>query len=201
MPFPTSRTAAAGTVVLLARPLTVLVVTANDQRAWTQDGSVSTISFIQHGSVADVLDVLGIAQRDARRITFPEAAPDEELLIGEEPGWIAVLEPNNSLGVRPQVVRAMSNLGRHVALYRSVNSDMAFVAAERGAEVRRFDPLLWPDEQRGEPLAEERGLVFGRPDTPDPYEQAVLLVERVTGARLTRQWLYEVPRRAYRSTW
>jgi hypothetical protein len=100
-------------------------------------------------------------------------------------------------GVTPDIVSRLSEAGRYVSLYRSVNEKMTFVYAERGLEKRHFDPLVWPSDQRGEPLSEERGLVFGEPERIYPYEQAVVLIERITGLRITEEWLFHVPRLIY----
>lgn len=102
----------------------------------------------------------------------------------------------------------LSSGRRQVALYRSVNAVMTFLHAVDGVVTRRFDPLLFPDEQQGVPLPEEAGLVFGwdveeddevasASTQPDPFRQAVFLLERLTDGTLTSEWLFETPRSVY----
>jgi hypothetical protein len=62
---------------------------------------------------------------------------------------------------------------------------MSFALFVDGERRRRFDPLGWPDEQYGEPLPEEQGLVFG---VEHPLEEGLRLLERITGLQLDEQW-------------
>jgi hypothetical protein len=165
---------------------------------WVHDTAVATLTFVSGLGVSDVATALGVSARAPRPATLGDVDPDYEVLIGAESDWTVLLEPYGFAGVTSQVIQQLSARGRLTSLYRSVNEHMTFVYAEGGAERRRFDPLLWPDQQWGDPLAEERGLIFGDPEAVYPYEQAVVLLERITGLRITDEWLFDVARHAYR---
>lgn len=165
---------------------------------WVEDTAVATLTFVSGLDVSEVARVLGASAETPRLATLGDVDPDNEVLVGTENGWTVLLEPYGAAGVTPQVVAQLSARGRLTSLYRSVNEDMTFVYAEGGTERRRFDPLLWPGQQWGDPLPEERGLIFGDPDRVYPYEQAVVVVERITGSRITEEWLFHVARSVYR---
>lgn len=166
---------------------------------WVHDTAAATMTFVAGLAVHDVADVLGIGTASGRVATIGEVDPGSEVLLGVEDQWLVLLELYGFAGIAPGVAAQLSVQGKCASLHCSVNQDMIFAYAEGGAEKRRFDPLLWPDEQWGEPLPEESGLIFGDPDRAYPYEQAVVLLERITGLHMTEEWLFDVPRLVYRA--
>jgi hypothetical protein len=164
-----------------------------DTYSWVPDAPVSTISLVSAPSVEEVVNNLGLVPigREADLGDLDE----DEVLLGLHDGWVSVLEVYgwDTRGL----LKRLSRHDRVALLYKSVNEDMQFAYAERGDVLRKFDPNLWPDEQWGTPLPQEEGLAFGWSQDVYPYGEAVRLMERVTGLRLTDDWL-EAPRSAYR---
>ena len=167
------------------------------------DPPVTAVTFIKGQSPADVLRVLGAVDRAALQerstdyggLVLVDASGREMhgVSVSDEPGgWTAFVEPNGFAGQHRPLVKRLSAAGALVCYYRSVNADMQFVYAERGVERRRFDPLLWPDEQWGEPLPQESAFAFGFADDRDPGEQAILLVETLTGLHVSSDWLAQL---------
>jgi hypothetical protein len=113
----------------------------------------------------------------------------EPMLVGRIGPWLTLLAYNGFLLSVPEVAADVSRVGRVVVIHQSVNADMAFVLAEGGEVLRHFDPLLdGPGEGDGDPLPEEAGLPFGDAGAPI-WPTAFVLLERVTGQRITQEWL------------
>lgn len=113
----------------------------------------------------------------------------------EEDGWVMLQEPNGTAGINPSLTERLSRSGSLIALYCGINAELEFRYATGGTLVRVFDPLAWPDGERGDPLPEEADLVFGLPEEQhNPFQQAVVLAERLTGLRLTNEWVLHRPR-------
>jgi hypothetical protein len=124
---------------------------------------------------------------------YPLGEGNDTVFVDTFGGAVVAAEFNGWAGTEEQRARTLSAIGSHTALYRSVNADMRFVHARRGAVVRTFDPLLYVAEGA---LAEEEGLPFGWPGRP--AAAALMLVERLTGVRLERSWLLDVAHPTYR---
>jgi len=101
--------------------------------------------------------------------------------------WTVIVEPNGWMLTSPGTAERVSVGGELVSLYWNVNALMQFIAARDGTLIRRFDPLLYKQQSIGRPLPEEADLPFGHPG--DPRGAAIQLAERLTGVRLTRDWL------------
>jgi Family of unknown function (DUF6461) len=111
----------------------------------------------------------------------------EPLLVGGLDGWLVLIAPNGFEFSPPEVVAGASMLGRVVSAYWNVNGVMRFLVADAGRITRRFDPVIYGDAE-GNPLPEEADLPFGEPGEP-LSAMSLLLAERLTGQRVTRDWL------------
>lgn len=154
---------------------------------------MSTICLVT-GSVSDVVASLGFSA-SGRPASLGNVGDDESLL-DQHGSWTSVLQVYAT--PTDELLASLSGHDRVACLYKSVNEVMDFAYAEQGDVMRRFDPLLWPDEQRGKPLAEENGLAFGWTEDVYPYSEAVRLMERVCGLTLDDEWMHR-QRTAYRN--
>ncbi|MGN6378998.1 MAG: DUF6461 domain-containing protein [Gaiellales bacterium] len=117
---------------------------------------------------------------------YPDGYGNDTVQIDALDGAVVCVESNGWAGVDDARACRLSAGGCSVAAYRSVNADMQFVFARRGEIIRSFDPLLYDSSGA---LAEEAGLPFGHPGSPTAA--AFALIERLTGAGLTREWLID----------
>ena len=111
--------------------------------------------------------------------------------VDQVDGWTVVVEPNGWLLTVPDTAESVSASGELVSVFWNVNALTQFIVAKDGMIIRRFDPLLYEQPTTGEPLPEEAGLPVGHPG--EPRLAAVELAERLTGVRLTRDWLLNQP--------
>jgi hypothetical protein len=181
-----------------------------ERYAWLRDSDLEAfcISVATRGDVDRLAAIFGADRSSETTATFFEAwhrSIDEDedggandvVQIGELDGCVVATEPNGWTGADEGVAAEASRGGRYVSFYRSVNADMRLVVAIDGVAVREFDPLLYePDIDPGEPLAEEGDLPFGDPD--DCETAAFVLIERLTGVRVTAEWLLNERRPAFR---
>jgi hypothetical protein len=91
-----------------------------------------------------------------------------------------------------EVLQRLSVDGIAVNVFWNVNAVIRFSYARNGALVRDFDGLLYdsPDE----PIPEEHGFAWG---DDRPRESVLGVMERLTGIRLSREWLLATPRRTF----
>lgn len=167
-----------------------------NEYAWAEDIMAMTATFVAYtGPVGDVLRAAERMWESGPRTTF-ERAPDlvggfdpyqEPLLVDGMDGWLVLIAPNGFEFSLPEVVAATSKLGRVVSAYWNVNAVMRFLVGDAGRITRRFDPVIYGDAE-GDALPEEADLPFGAPATP-LAAMTLLLAERLTGQRLTREWL------------
>lgn len=134
-----------------------------------------------------VREVLGAAEQPTLTAPIEDAWEFNTAQLWTTGEWTGVFENNGIHGTSREVLMTMSMSATAMSLYRSVNADMAFTFYAGGERRRLFDPLLWPDEQYGEALAEEQGLVFGE-ESENPLGEALVLMERLTGLSLDRDW-------------
>ena len=161
--------------------------------AWVDDLPELTLALIDFAGGPE--DLFAEVSRSARDLGPQEdiwqvGADDlEPMLVGRLGPWLTLLAYNGFLLSLPEVAADVSRVGRVVVIYQSVNADMAFVLAEGGEVLRYFDPLLdAPGQGDGDPLPEEVGLPFGGPDE-QVWAAAFALLERVTGQRITQEWI------------
>lgn len=162
---------------------------------WHTEHLATTLTLVEGLSRAEVGAVVqaDLGSDRLARLSDAWATPEQRdgrwmhpVQLYEVKGWIFFVEPNGAAGLREEMTRALSRTGRVVVLYQGVNAEMRFRYAVEGAVLREFEPLSWPDDQRGKALPEEEGLIFGLPDPEhDPFAEAVLLAERLTGLALT----------------
>ena len=119
--------------------------------------------------------------------TLPETFAAKWLLVQEDEldGWTVLIEPHGWAGATPAVLQRLSDGGRAVNVFWNVNALMHIGWAEDGRVVRSFDPLV--EEREEQRLPEEADLPFGEPETT--LAAAFVLVERLTGVRIERDWL------------
>lgn len=166
---------------------------------WDEDHPITTLTLVEGLSRADVARVLqaDTANEWLSHVGDVDVSPTKvggrwmhPVQLFEDAGWVVLLEPNGSAGIHPSLTGPLSQAGSLVALYCGINAEMEFRYAVAGTLRRVFEPLAWPDGQQGEPLPQEAGLVFGLPEPQhNPFQQAVLLAERLTGLRLTNEWV------------
>jgi len=127
-----------------------------------------------------------------------ETAGNEVVQIGELGGCIVAIEPLGFTGSEDAVACELSRDGACAALLVTFYSASMFIYAVRGELVRRLSIKLYGWElDYGNGLAEEEDLPFGD-DEGSHYAAALLLIERLTGPRLEREWVLEQRRPAYR---
>ncbi len=127
-----------------------------------------------------------------------ETAGNEVVQIGALGDAIVAIEPMGWAGSDETVACELSKGGRCAALLVSAYSTSMFVYAAGGELVRSFPVGLYGGElDLGDRLPEEEGLAFDD-EFGDHYAAALLLIERLTGARLDREWVLEGRRPAYR---
>lgn len=124
---------------------------------------------------------------------YPDGFGNDTVGIDRLGDAVIALQANGWAGVEEARATRVSQAGRYAAVYRSVNADMSLVVARDGGMLRAFDPLLYDAEGA---LDEEAGLPFGHPGSPGAA--AFALLERLTGARLTREWVLENRHPTYR---
>ncbi|MEA2675378.1 MAG: hypothetical protein QOI92_2570 [Chloroflexota bacterium] len=124
---------------------------------------------------------------------YPEGGGNDTVSIDEVPGAVICAELNGWAGVSDERASLLSRRGRYVSVYRNVNAVMQVLFADAGDVVRSFDPLLYDPEGA---ISEEQGLPFGHPGSPGMAQ--FVLMERLTGVRLTREWLLDTPHPTYR---
>lgn len=175
-----------------------------EEHTWDEDHPVTTLTFISGQSRAEVAHVLQ-ADLSSEWLTLVgemDISPVQRrggwmhpVQLFEEGDWVVLQEPNGIAGINPSLTEPLSRTGSLIALHYSIDAEMEFRYARHGTLVRLFEPLAWPDGQRGDPLPEEADLVFGMPDEEhNPFQQAVMLAERLTGLRLTNEWVLQRPR-------
>jgi hypothetical protein len=165
---------------------------------WVDDLPELTLALIEFaGEPADLFAVVSRSARDLRpdEDMWQHGADDlEPMLVGRLGPWLTLLAYDGFLLAQPEVAADVSRVGRVVAIYQSVDADMAFVLAEHGEVLRYFDPLLdGPGGGVGDPLPEEAGLPFGT-DGADVWPAAFALLERVSGQAITQAWLIDEDR-------
>lgn len=166
---------------------------------WDDDHPVTTLTFVEGLTRSDVARVLqaDVTTEWLSWVGDVDISPKQiggrwmhPVQLFEDRGWTVLLEPNGFAGIRESLTGPLSQAGSLVALYYGINAEMEFRYAVAGTLRRAFDPLGWPDGQQGEPLPQEAGLVFGLPEPEhNPFQQAVLLAERLTGLQLTNEWV------------
>lgn len=171
---------------------------------WHSEHLATTLTLVEGLSRAEVGAVVqaDLGSERLTRLSDAWATPEQHdgrwvhpVQLYEAQGWVVLVEPNGAAGLREEMTRALSSAGRLVVLYQGVNAEMRFRYAVEGVVLREFEPLSWPDDQRGEALPEEEGLVFGLPDPEhDPFAEAVTLAERLTGLALTDAVIVEQER-------
>lgn len=124
---------------------------------------------------------------------YPDGFGNDTVGIDRLGAAVIALQQNGWAGVEEARGIRLSKSGRYAAAYRSVNADMSLMVAQHGVIERVFDPLLYDADGA---LEEEAGLPFGHPGSPGVA--AFALLERLTGVRLTREWVLEDRHPTYR---
>lgn len=154
--------------------------------AWLDDVPVSNICLIAGATASEVAASLRLA------VTWRPAslgdAEEDESLLEEHGAWTSLMQVYGH--DTRELMRLLSPHDRVACLYKSVNEDMEFTYVERGNVLRKFDPLAWPDQQWGDPLAAEQGLAFGWSEDVYPYAEAVRLLEHISGLTLDDNWVF-----------
>jgi hypothetical protein len=112
--------------------------------------------------------------------------------IDSRDGWAVVIEPNGWALADEEALRALSVGGVAVNVFWNVNAVMSFSLARDGVLVRTFDGLIY--DARDEPIPEETGFTWG---VAAPRASMLGVMERLTGVRLSRDWVLSTPRRTF----
>lgn len=161
------------------------------------------VTIVRGAPIDDVIDAFGcdrssrvdapFAAQRGMSVPYPDGWGNDTIQIDMLDGAVVCLEDNGWGGTEDPRPARLSRNGSYAAVFRNVNAVMQVVAAEGGHVRRRCDPLLYDAEGA---VAEEGDLPFGDP------ELATLamwvLLERLTGLRLTRGWVLEQPHPTYR---
>ncbi len=130
-------------------------------------------------------------------VPYPEGGGNDTVQIDRLGDVVVAMEANGWAGVEDPRPAELSRGGTYVAVYRNVDALMQVVVARRGRVERTFDPLIYDAEGA---LPDEAGLPFGEPYGADVAMLALL--ERLTGVRLTQEWVLEQRHPAYtRDPW
>jgi hypothetical protein len=182
------------------------VSSALEEYRWAQEDDAFDaycVTVVRGASIDDVIDAFACdrtsrldapfaAQRGMSE-PYPEGWGNDTVQIDVLDGAVVCLEDNGWAGTEDPRPERLSRSGSYAAVFRNVNAVMQVVVAEAAHIRRRFDPLLYDVEGA---IAEEQDLPFGDP------ELATLamwvLLERVTGLRLTHDWVLEQHHPAYR---
>ena len=114
--------------------------------------------------------------------------------VGEVGRGVLIAEHNGWRG--EEAAGNLSARGRTACFCRDVSAAMRFSHAVDGVVLAAFDPLLDPAPAEGADPACLDGLLAGLPFGLDAAEaSAMALLERVTGVRVTAEWLNR-PQRA-----
>ncbi|MFI7055017.1 DUF6461 domain-containing protein [Streptosporangium canum] len=116
------------------------------------------------------------------------------LVVGVVGRWTLVVEPNGAEGTRPEVLRALSAEGRAVSvLLNGPDIDLLSYAAT-GAPAIICDLGAEPSKKLAAlPVADAASIMAAAGDDDRLARQAaaLVLVERITGERLTEEWLLD----------
>lgn len=173
---------------------------------WVEEVDALTITCVRGLDVRTIGELMGVDWSTERQVDVDGAwdavdARDDDadvypLQVDELDGWTVLIEPNGWLTADSQTFPRLSAGGEAVSVYWNVNARMQFQLARDGQTVRSFDPLFPDEEPAGDPLPEEAGLSFG--DVEGSLQEASLeLLQRVTGVRITADWLLQRPRRTW----
>ena len=132
------------------------------------------------------------AEQAEMSLPYPEGWGNDTVQIDQIDGYVLCVENNGWAGTEEPRPQQLSTGGLYVSVYRNVNAVMQVVVARDGAVQRVFDPLLYDADGA---LPEEEGLPFGEPLLAAAAMWALL--ERLTGLRVTRDWLLDQPHPAY----
>jgi hypothetical protein len=92
----------------------------------------------------------------------------------------------------PDALSSLSAGGIAVNAFWNVEGVATFGLARDGSPIRSFDALLY--DRAAAALPEEVGLPWG---VTAPRASLLALLERLTGVRIQRTWLLDLPRPAY----
>jgi uncharacterized protein DUF6461 len=177
-----------------------------EEYRWVQEDDgfdAYCVTVVRGASIDDVIDAFAcdrasrvdapFAAQRGMSAPYPEGWGNDTIQVDTLDGAIVCLEDNGWAGTEDPRPGRLSTSGGYTAVFRNVNAVMQVVTAEAGHIRRRFDPLLYEAEGA---IAEEEDLPFGDP------ELATLamwvLLERLTGLRLSRGWVLDQPHPAYR---
>jgi hypothetical protein len=132
------------------------------------------------------------AEQFEMAVPYPQGGGNDTVQIDQLEHVVVAVEANGWAGTEDPRPAELSRSGTYVAVYENVNALMQVVVARQGRVERRFDPFLYDVEGA---LPEETGLPFDKPELAD--SAMLLLVERLTGVRLTQGWVLEQPHPAY----
>jgi hypothetical protein len=174
---------------------------------WTQDNEALSITLVRGLNDDAIVSQLNLRRTSDKPLTFEAAwveLPEPRAgavwwraQIGHLGGWTVVIEDNGAGGADPANREALSAAGSAVNVFWNVNGASSFGYAVGGRLVRYFDPSradTWADE--GEPLPGEADLDFDDEDA-DPIPPAMLLMQRLAGVTLDRDWVLNTARTIY----
>jgi Family of unknown function (DUF6461) len=154
--------------------------------------------FVRGVAEDEVFRSLGADPADAvvrTPMEVAQAVPGPVVQVGRTGEWVVVVEETEPpQGIRPEVLRRLSDGGEAVALHKDIgkgNHQFGYAAdGDIIAALTTTIPLHWSgsDPARFEPLARQLGLTEDaeEPDDIDEWEAVVALAERAFGLRLAQ---------------
>ncbi|GAA2884021.1 hypothetical protein GCM10010517_47300 [Streptosporangium fragile] len=116
------------------------------------------------------------------------------LVAGEVGRWTLVVEPNGAEGTRPEVLRVLAAEGRAVSvLLNGPNADLLSYAAAGAPVIAHNLGAESGEDLAALPIADAASIMVAAGDNDRLARQAAALVlaERITGERLTEEWLLD----------
>jgi hypothetical protein len=164
------------------------------QYAWAEELEAFCFTAVVGLDVDEVVRRLGGDPDSTARLSFEECfwepGSDQWLQVGAIDGAVLVAENNGWRASEDDTAVQVSLDARLATFFCNINAVMRFVWAVDGAIVSAFDPLLDPKPVEGK---DPRALDPFMADLPfglaDAGSCSLTLLERLTGVRVTPQWL------------
>ncbi|MEV6868607.1 DUF6461 domain-containing protein [Streptosporangium subroseum] len=132
------------------------------------------------------------AQIEQYNADFPGVLP--VLVAGTVGRWTLVVEPNGCEGARPEVLRALAAKGRAVSiLLNGPNIDLLSYATAGAPAIVHDLGAESGEELTVLPVTDAASIMAAAGDGDRLARQAaaLVLIERITGERLTEEWLLD----------
>lgn len=176
---------------------------------WVGQVEAVSITLVRGLELQQVGDILQFDWGTQHEASFFEAEAEDDFDRGDHPvqveaisstrgDWLALVEPNGYLASLPENLERLSDSDVALSVFWNVNAQMRFTFFAEGQLIRDFNPLLPDLVSRGNPLKEEVVLDFG---LGAPRENALRLLESLTGCSFGTEWLLATRRTTWTARW